>query len=93
MRVLECGCEQHQDTGQFMSLCFDHGQHVKMRLQADQHPRNSNRPRADWAREEEFLKLLAPVVFGRVPSGAALDPETCAEKLFQCVQSITRRME
>lgn len=93
MKTLECGCEQHQDTGQFMSLCFDHGQHIKMRLQADKHPRNIDRPAAERAMEQELVRLLAPVVFGRVPSGAALDPETCAEKLFQCVQSITRRME
>ena len=74
-----------------MSLCFDHGQHIKMRLQADKHPRSEARGTTDD--ERDLIKLLAPVVFGRVPSGAGLDPETCAEKLFQCVQSITRRME
>lgn len=92
MRRLECGCEILQDTGQVLSLCEIHGNNMHARLEANKHPRHSL-PTVDQAFERELVRILAPVVFGRVPSGAALDPETCAEKLFQCVHAITKRLE
>jgi hypothetical protein len=91
VKVLECGCEQHQDTGKFMSLCFDHGQHVRMRAEADKHPRAVNRPAAERAMEQELVKLIAPVVINRWRD--VTDPQSSAEAIFQHIKEIMRRME
>lgn len=91
MKTLECGCEQHQDTGTFMSLCFDHGQHLRMRAEADKHPRNVTRSEADRETERDLVKLIAPVVINRW--SVVTDPGSTAEAIFQHVKEIMRRME
>ena len=93
MKTLECGCEQHQDTGTFMSLCFDHGQHMRLKDGADRHPR-SGAVRAtehDSAMERELVKLIAPVVINRWRD--VTDPQSSAEAIFQHIKEIMRRME
>jgi hypothetical protein len=92
MRRLECGCELLMETGQFVSLCESHGNNLHSRLEANKHPRHTI-PSVDQAFERELIRILVPVVFGRDPHGSVLDPETCAEKLFQCVKAITKRLD
>jgi hypothetical protein len=91
VKTLECGCEQHQDTGTFMSLCFDHGQHMLMRKGADAHPRNMDRTAHEKATERELAMLLAPVVLSKW--SVVTDPQTTAECIFQHVKEIMRRLE
>lgn len=89
MRVLECGCEILQDTGQFISLCVSHGQHVQSRLEAGKHPR-AQLPTIDKVYERELVKIMAPVVYSKMQ---VPDHETFAEKLYNTVTAITRRFE
>lgn len=89
MKVLECGCEQHQDTGTFMSLCFDHGQHQRLRDGASRHPRSESSGLGDM--ERELVKLLAPVVLQKW--SVVTDPMTTAECIFSHVKEIMRRLE
>ena len=89
MKTLECGCEQHQDTGAFMSLCFDHGQHARMRAEADKHPRAVAPATSEF--ERDLVKLIAPVVINRWRD--VTDPQSSAEAIFQHIKEIMRRME
>lgn len=97
MRVLECGCEILQDTGQFISLCDSHGQHMRMRGEAAKHPRNQSAaalpaPAADRAFERELVKVLYPVVLSRWGPGVT-DHESVAECVFRHIGTITKRLE
>lgn len=91
MKTLECGCEQHQDTGQFMSLCHDHGQHMRIRASAALHPRAGEAREPASGIEQELIKILAPVVLSKWST--VTDPVSTAESLFQHVKEIMRRME
>ncbi len=90
MKRLECGCEQHQDTGQFMSLCHDHGQYFRLRAGASLHPRAETREPSSGF-EQDLVKILAPVVLAKWST--ATDANSTAEALFQHVKEIMRRME
>lgn len=74
-----------------MSLCFDHGQHMKMRLQADKHPRAlTETTERDMAIERDLVKIIAPVVLQRW--SVITDPGSTAEAIFQHVKEIMRRL-
>lgn len=89
MKTLECGCEQHQDTGTFMSLCFDHGQHQRLREGVSRQPRNVSAGCSDM--ERELVLKLAPVVLQKWST--VTDPMTTAECIFSHVKEIMRRLE
>ena len=97
MKTLECGCEQHQDTGTFMSLCFDHGQHMLMRKGASKHPRFDDMDIASGyaekvqTMERKLVLRIAPVILSKWST--VTDPMTTAECIFQHVKEIMRRME
>lgn len=90
MKRLECGCEFLQDTGQFVSLCHSHGQHMLMRAEAAKHPRHQE-PTRDAAFERELVKVIAPVIINRWRD--VTDPQSSAEAIFQHIKEITRRLE
>lgn len=91
MKTLECGCEQLQDTGTFMSLCFDHGQHLRLREGAARLPRNAPKEAEIGNFERELILRIAPVILQRWSS--ITDFESTAECIFQHVDKIMRRME
>ncbi len=96
MKVLECGCEQSETTGTFVSLCFDHGQHMQLHAGAAVHPRNMTAkalppPAKDPEFERALILALAPVILAKW--GTVTDATSSAECLYQHIAEITRRME